>query len=80
MKSTPGRPRILADDAVITVNTEKTKSKLQMASERRAIVNKVIDAGGTITVKRLDDEFGYSVRAKVLSLISAGWLVARSKK
>jgi len=50
------------------------KTTLQKNGARRAIIDKIIDAGGCMTLADLDTAFGYSVRIKALALIRIGWL------
>lgn len=69
-----GRPPIYQDDDVVRLSASG-KSKLQPGSERRAIVNVIIEKRGVVTLKQLDEHFGYTVRSKVLSLQRAGWLI-----
>lgn len=79
-KRSAGRPPKLGDGEKITVNTAKASSKLQAGSERRAIVNAVIDAGGSTTLAALNDKFGFDMRQAVLSLMAAGWLTTEESK
>lgn len=76
MNSSVGRPISVTDKAIISVTSSKAKTKLHEGSERRAIVNKIIEAGGSLSLEKLNTEFGYNVRGKVLVLVSLGWLSA----
>jgi hypothetical protein len=69
-----GRPFILEDAAIVFVDSRAAKSRLQDASDRRAVVNRVIDLGGKTTVGALNESFGYDVRAIVLALNKVNWL------
>jgi len=71
--SNGGRPEQYGDNAQICVRTTG-RSKLQKHSDRRAIVEAIIDAGGVMTLGQLDAHFEYSVRLKVLALVRSGWL------
>ena len=74
-KSKVGRPREYGDDSTfLAIDTANSKTKVQRGSERRAIINHLIDCGGRATFRQLNDHFGFSVRQQVLSLIKAGWL------
>lgn len=70
-----GRPQEYHDNFKVAVCAVKSRSKLHQGSERRAIVNFVVNNGGKATMQQLDDHFGYYVRDKVGALIRAGWLV-----
>lgn len=69
-----GRPTKLPDAAVISISTGKAKSRLQSDSERRAIVNLIIDHGGSMTLLEIVESFGYNIRPAVHALIRDNWL------
>jgi len=50
------------------------ETKLQSGSDRRAIVNTLVEHGGSMTLKELDDQFGFVVRERVFALMRAGWV------
>lgn len=68
-----GRPPAYGDDARVYLSATG-KSKLQAGSDRRAIVNVLIEHGGTMTLKELDDHFGFVIRDVAIRLQRAGWL------
>lgn len=68
-----GRPPVYTDDARVFI-AATGETKLQPGSERRAIVNKLVDNGGSMTLAELDAAFGYVVRDKVIALVRAGWV------
>lgn len=74
MSNKIGRPKNYEDEQVVSVTGINARSKLQEGSDRRAIVLAVLDNGGKATIKELCDKFGYDIRPKVMSLITAGWL------
>lgn len=61
---------------VFLLTRPKPDSKLQGNSERRAIVNKVVDFGGEVTIKDLETHFGYDLKQQIGSLVRSGWLRA----
>lgn len=69
-----GRPPIYTDNTQVSVSGTTAESRLQPSSERRAIINKVVDFGGTATVKQLEGHFGYDLKGKVAALVRLGWL------
>ena len=69
-----GRPKLYDDAQRVHVCSREPAHKLQEASERRAIVNLVIDSGGTMTVGEIDAHFGYNTQSKVAALVRNGWL------
>jgi hypothetical protein len=70
-----GRTATYTDATKISVSGHTARSRLQASSERRAIIDKVIDLGGTATVGELEAHFGYDLRGKVAALVRIGWLV-----
>lgn len=69
-----GRPLKYEDDTIVGIQTSKKSTRLNNDSERRAIVNAILDSSGRITLEDLDKQFGYSIRPRVLALIKAGWI------
>lgn len=69
-----GRPKKFNDAQRVYVESRAPRHRLQEASERRAIVNLVIDNGGAMTMGEIDDHFGYDTQSKVAGLVNAGWL------
>lgn len=72
---TKGRPAKLADEDVIAINGLTAKTALQEASERRAVINLLVELGGRARVHELMEARGYDVRAVLRSLLSGGWLL-----
>lgn len=50
------------------------RSKLQRFSDRRAIINFVIDSGGETTLAEIEEQFGVPMRSQVTALVRLGWL------
>jgi len=69
-----GRIPIYVDSTKIGVSGKTAKSRLQPGSERRAIIDKVIDSGGTTTIRKLEEHFGYDLKGKIGALVRIGWL------
>jgi hypothetical protein len=73
MRQTLGRPPIYtANSKVYLCATGQTK--LQSGSDRRAIINVLVDNGGSMTLGELDARFGFSVRSRVFALQRSGWV------
>jgi len=70
-----GRNRLIQQDDVIHISSKEVTSKLQERSNRRAIVDFIIDEGGKTTMKQINDHFGSECRSQIRSLIKAGWLI-----
>jgi hypothetical protein len=70
-----GRPKVYQDDTVVRINAI-SRTKLQEKSDRRAIINYLVEHGGSATLKDIDDHFGFDIRAKVMALVYGGWLEA----
>jgi hypothetical protein len=75
-----GRTAIYTSDTQISVTGQTARSRLQVSSERRAIIDKVIDLGGTASVAQLEQHFGYDLRGKVAALVRIGWLTVQEVK
>ena len=69
-----GRPPIYTDDTVVAVVAKNPRSKLQDNSERRAIINLLINNKGKLTLKEINAHFGFDMRASVTALVRARWL------
>lgn len=68
-----GRPTVYHDGAKLCVRPTG-QSKLQRNSDRRAIVEAMLENGGCMTLGEIDNHFGYDMRPKVIALLRAGWL------
>lgn len=68
-----GRPPAYDNDSRVFLDA-KGKSKLQTDSDRRAIVNRLVDNGGVLTLGELNALFGFDIRERVFALQKAGWV------
>lgn len=68
-----GRKKIYTDDTKVRLHPNG-KSKLQVMSDRRAIVLMMIEHGGVMTIGKINEGFGFDISSKVVALIRAGWL------
>lgn len=73
-KKSRGRPAMYTSDTRVYLTTEMARSRLQTGSDRRAIVNCIIDHGGSMTMQEIDDHFGFNTRGRVIALIKSDWL------
>jgi hypothetical protein len=69
-----GRKYVIKPEAVVMIDSANATAKLQKRSQRRALVDHLIDSGGKSTMQQINDHFGYDCRDKVASLIRVGWL------
>jgi len=69
-----GRNQVYTDDTKVAVRAARSKSRLQQGSDRRAIINHLIDVGGQSSLLAIDEHFGYEIRTKVAALLKTGWL------
>ena len=75
-----GRPKIHTDKTKVRISATG-KTKLQSQSDRRAIINALVDAGGVMTFGEINEHFGFDISAKVAALIRSGWLeIVAAKK
>lgn len=68
------RPSRYRDESKVWVNSRAPESALQEKSERRAIVNFLVDNGGNATLAQIDQHFGFEIRGSVIALARIGWL------
>lgn len=68
-----GRPVVYGDESRVYLHATG-RAKLQAGSDRRAIVNVLVENGGSMTMRELDEHFGFDVRDRVLALKKAGWV------
>ena len=59
----------------LRVGENGAKSKLQAFSERRAVIDLLLEHKGVITLERLNEELGHDMRVAVESLVNANWVV-----
>jgi hypothetical protein len=69
----PGRPPAYTDSSKVFLSATG-KSKLQTDSDRRAIVNLLVDSGGVLTLGEINASFGFDIRERVFALQKAGWV------
>jgi hypothetical protein len=74
-----GRPVVLPDASVIYITGPKAKTILQSGSDRRALINRIVDRG-RVTVQELNESFGYDVRPLLLALQRQGWIGESTKR
>lgn len=73
MSKTKGRPPIYTGGTKVRLSATG-KSRLQHNSDRRAIVNMLVDHGGVATLDEINEHFGFDIRGRVGALIKSGWL------
>ena len=74
-----GRNKKYTNETVVRLRPDG-KTKLQIMSERRAIVNLLIEHAGVMTMGAIDEHFGYDIRESVIRLIRSGWLVTEDER
>lgn len=77
--SAKGRPPTYTNDTLVRV-CPNGKSRLQPRSERRRLVELLIENGGVMTMAQIDDAMRYDCRARVIALIHAGWLAVMEEE
>jgi hypothetical protein len=80
MKKKPvGRPLTASDSAEVVLDATSARTRIQVASERRAVVNFLINAGGRATIGEINAHFDYDLRTVLFALEKTGWVkVART--
>jgi len=69
-----GRPKLYEDTTLLYLQSRKADTKLQPDSERTAIIWRIINAGGQMTIGDLCSEFGYDVTNNIKHLVRSKWL------
>ena len=67
------RPKTYDDGTKVRLHPSG-KSKLQESSDRRAIVDLIVDNKGVMTMGEIDEHFGFDIRPKVIALMRSNWL------
>lgn len=68
-----GRPREYDSETVVRL-APNGDSTLKKFSDRRAIVNHLVDVGGRSTIGEINLHFGFDFRETITGLIRSGWL------
>ena len=68
-----GRNKALLETDKIAI-VAKGKHKLQSNSDRRAVINLLVENGGVMHVEDINKHFGFDISAVIRALIAAGWL------
>jgi uncharacterized membrane protein len=68
-----GRPRKLYDDTLVSIKAQGT-TKLQANSDRRAVIQLLVDTGGRMTMGEINRHFGFDISTVVRGLMRSGWL------
>lgn len=68
-----GRPMEYHADTLVRLHVTGT-SKLQKASARRAVINLIVENGGSMTIGEIDEHFDFSMRDVVMGLVHTNWL------
>lgn len=68
-----GRPKFYTEDTKVKLHPDG-KSRLQSESDRRAVVQFILDAGGVATIGQINAEFKFDISSTVKSLVHNGWL------
>lgn len=67
------RPAKYTDSAVVRLRPDGN-SKLQRSSDRRAIVDLIMENGGAMSFGDINEHFACDMRDKVAALIRSSWL------
>ncbi len=79
MSAVIGRPPLIRNDEPLEVRPTPEATRLQRKSNRRDVLNVMLEVGAPITIDTLNQHFGKCVRPTVMALVSAGW-VSKAKE
>lgn len=68
------RQALLELSAVVAISSEDAKHRVQSASDRRAVLNAIIDAGGRCQISKINDDLKFDTRTLINGLLRRGWL------
>lgn len=74
-----GRPKTYEDTVVVRLAPDGT-TKLQAASDRRAVVNVILEAGGAATIGHINSKMGFDATSIVRALVHSRWLEVGPKE
>jgi hypothetical protein len=67
-----GRPKHYNEELTVRLAPDGS-SRLQVDSDRRAVVQFVLDEGGVATIATINKRFGYDMASTVKALVHSGW-------
>jgi hypothetical protein len=73
-KLTKGRPVKYTEASVVRISAKEGATKLQKGSDRRVMIDLLIEAGGRLTLGEIDSAMGYDCKYKIAALARSGWL------
>lgn len=77
--TTQGRPAKWSDETVFALRGDTADTRLQEATDRRAVIDFLIEAGGRATKAEIDAHFGYDTLSVLTGCVRTGWLSHHSK-
>ncbi len=69
-----GRKFNIEEGDMIAVTGKTSRSRLQLRSDRRAVVDKLVGLGGRALTGELNEAFGFDIRTILNALVNDGWL------
>lgn len=75
MTNKRGRPPHYTDTTKVALAPgSRARSRLQRDSDRRAVINLIIDNKGEMTIGEINEHFGFDISDRVRSLLRNNWL------
>lgn len=71
-----GRPKVYDGSMKVAVQPDGN-SRLQAASDRRAVVQLLVDNGGVMSIDDISAHFKFDMMGVVKALVRSGWLVIK---
>lgn len=69
-----GRKANIEEHDLLCVNGKTASTRLKLTSDRRAVVDKVVELGGRALLEEVNTAFGFDTRDIVNALVADGWL------
>lgn len=73
-----GRPKFYQESTIVKLAPDGS-SRLQSGSDRRAIVQFVLDQGGKVSIGQINKQFGFDMSSTVKALVHSGWFAVEGE-
>lgn len=71
---TMGRKAHVTDTDLLCVSGKTASTRLKLSSDRRAVIDKIVELGGRALLEEVNTAFGFDTRDIINALMADGWL------